>query len=288
MSVSISNFGNSYDSRPDIVLICPHGDDGAEFINQHNIKQLVTDPVVFDKYNLLETDRGSRELTIEIAKQIVAKSNNLMVEVVDVQIPRSVLDCNRIPGRELRRVADWNNNQVLANELSSIHTEVINLVLARLANMSRKGVYLDVHTMADYSPVGASFDVNAPALEEYHEDLEGYVSNFLVIDNDLQKRSIDLICSNGSTLLADLSLLHGVEQVLQNSGVPIARNRPYALNSRIMSNLYAETYSGLTVDFLKGSLLGGSKDILFSPIDSYAVTEVATPFSRALIERLSY
>jgi hypothetical protein len=286
MSVAISNFGSSYDGHPDVVLICPHGDEGPDFVMEHNLRALVADPVMFDRYNILETDRGSAELSYEIARQVAAASTNLMIEVVEVKIPRSVVDCNRVPGIALRNVLDWKLESKLASEFTDIHGGVTDQVLGRLANMRKMGVYIDVHTMADYSPVGASSNVQDPALYEHPENLDSYVSSFLSTEDPTRRRAVDLICSKGSTLLADPRLLFAIEQNLQSSGMPSVRNEPYALSDRLMSTVYATRYSGITVDALKGSLLSGARNILTSPVDFAAVTRVATPFSSALIERL--
>lgn len=287
MYISERNYGDSFDTKADVVILCPHGSMGSKFIQEHGICDLVTDVNVFAKFNELEADKGSFELARSIADEISVRRNDLLVRVIEVGIPRSVIDCNRVESNAaVRRIVNWAEFHKVHSELVAIHRDTIEqLKELALANRRPGSVLLDLHTMADFSPVCAVVDPSQPALAEEQLGLESYVSSYLDAVNNGRPRHTNLITSLDESCIADRDFTTACEIELQAAGFAVSHDVPYSLSRRLMSFFYAANSRSITIDFKKGDL-HFSDNLIGEKVDPKRVGRLAVPISRAIVSQI--
>lgn len=254
----------------DCVILCQHGDDGEEFVRNHaaDLERLCSrhdfqpsrhDPALFQQYlqqyYAIEPDVGSSELAHEIARIMEPRlDDHQTVVVVDIRIPRAIIDANRVRDHALRPVFDYQGRDAIAERFLAIHGSASMAVKEVLDRIHDKGIVIDVHSMAPYSPnVQRASNVQAVSLSP--TTLAEYVRSYTDQSMRGERRSIDIVTTlENGTLIANEALANTCAREFGEARLPFQFNHPYPTNETVMTTRYMRRYRTLAVDVPKDYL----------------------------------
>ena len=158
----------------DLILFSPHGDDGAEFLEENPVILNAHGGArnIFYDFVALECDQGATKLAYKIAMKLSEETKFRCAVVVD-RIPRAVWDMNRSIKNAARNIFnDESLAEILNRRLRQIDAEVRADKERILQQLSPShGYVLDIHTMAAFSPVDR--------IPEMPSNMEKYIRNFV-------------------------------------------------------------------------------------------------------------
>lgn len=240
----------------DLVINCPHGYSGKEFLEtfpqvRELFSQIPND--VFHKYLSLEMDFGEFELAKVLAEIL---SQDLNIAVLYVQCDRGILDGNRIVEYAVRRIFDHEKHprtRGMIREMSEqIATNISEFTQNRLAP---HGFFLDLHTMWPTS------QRVSPQRFESAETLEKYVDLLLDYENQEKNRCINFLLSNQEEeVIADKKRTEIITKQLEKDGFCSVFDEPYFFTHSTLSAQYYQFFPGVSID-LPRNFLGKPKDI---------------------------
>lgn len=284
--VRLSTYGPK-EREADVVLLSPHTGNSRKLLEK--LDGAFDDSLsVVDEYLRIDADFGADALACGLAREIAMISGDLRVDVVEVLYERGIVDANRVSKVARRNVLDYGHISRHQDFLRQIHDKTLGIVDKVLAQVDRtKGLFLDVHSMAPYSPKGL--------VGEHPGVLKAY--NFAYGRSQRgNRRYIDLVTSiPGEGTIANPILFKNVQNALNNAGMDFRLNNPYpnpgypAGNIKSMSYMLA--HPGLALDFPKDMLSVGTAeddkwDISDLKFDGNKAENIAKILANAAIQSL--
>lgn len=248
-----------------VMLLCQHDGDGKKFLEAHPevIDLIAGEREDFERFMRLERDVGTGALAHAIANQL----NDVRTRVVEVTVPRSLLDVNRIwedeasEGEDPKKLA-LRNVFSDSERAAHIFLPLYCATMAKIEQLIHKSeVFLDLHSMAPFNP------------SSYEHEKPGKLLEYLdrwIFDPDYRSVLRPLgfpIGLNGGDMLVDRKLLGSFEGVFGESHIPFGRNNPYALTPRIMTTEHLKLQAGLCLDIPKSRLVIGNALQVQSSLD---------------------
>jgi predicted N-formylglutamate amidohydrolase len=278
---------------PHLILLSQHGANEELLRTTHPeflryMKE--EDREVLESYLRLERDTGATELAYKIAEKM---ASNYRVRVVEVLLPRGILDPNRNEERALRNVFNPGRKKEAEKLFLPFHRQIVNDVIVQVAKLSPKGLLFDSHSMAPLNPKSNNPEVTVP-VEESPGKMNRYIdawtkSSGLLRPTDLVTESDDGIHREQ---VADEMLARAIEKAFAEGDVNVVRNTPYPINPRINTTRYLKMKSGVAMDIPK-HLLATDKygnncpKMVQSSLDNLKVSlEAVEAFSKNVVAAL--
>ncbi len=169
-----------------IVIGIPHGGDYEQFLEVHPevVEQFKEDDAmeVVGDFMMLERDNGARKLGESSKRNIKELISGARLKIIEaVNIPRGLLDLNRFKAKSPEetdsshgKIIDFASSKAcieLWHELANIYDLYNNCLNESLAKLNPGDLFIDLHTMNDYSIIKASpLSANLEAIRQYIED----------------------------------------------------------------------------------------------------------------------
>ncbi len=269
--------------RISCVFLCQHGDMGEKlFARYPSLPDLcVSGRQKFMQYIAVEQDAGTPELAHILAK--MASDADHASLVVHAELPRGVVDPNRITERSLQEIIDWRQHPDLASELKGLHADTLAHVAALLAE-TKPRLVIDVHSMGQYTPrAKAESDVRAVTLA--FDRLEEYLEAWLDPARRGERRVLDIVTALADgTVVADMQFARMMAGELDMVGIDYRFNHPYPTAPHVMTTAYLRQYPGGCIDVPKDMLADGALDAM--RVNLRKVERVARPIANAAIAYL--
>jgi hypothetical protein len=250
-------YGNKAAARTDVVLISPHDGEWRPFFELYP-ELLTICPArkeTLETFLKIEEDFGASELVAEIAKYIGKASNNLRIDIIEILLPRSVIDGNRVTEKAVRHIFNHHDHSDLVHVFQELHRGVVNTIQNYLKELSPGGIVIDVHTMAPYDPNKSNKATATEAISETPDNLPLYIDGYINRRKYGQRRVLDLITQTADKeTLADLKLAEILEKSLQKYQFTTKRNDPYPYSEYTLSTRYVRQYQGIAIDIPKDYL----------------------------------
>ncbi len=275
---------------PNCVVLCAHGDDGQAFQQAYPeiLEGCAGNEDLFARYMAIEYDFAATELSHAIADAISAAAE-FMVDVVEARLPRAVIDAARVPEASVRNVFARGVSEASTDLLRSLHRNAIATAHKTVRSLHpAAGVFLDIHTMAPYSPavVPAS---KSRAIQETPESLRAYVHAY--VKGDGRHRNIDLITrTSDGERVADMHLVEALSHCLTLVGLRFDLNEPYTSDNDLIAAQLMRERRGITIDFPKDMFCycDTTRFSFFeATIDESKLQHVARPVASAIVEVLT-
>lgn len=281
----------------DVTILCQHGNDGEAFLQNNYLSIAVLsrhDPDLFRRYMAIEQDVGSSELAHHIASKLMRKSaeagSPLSIVVLDVQLPRAIIDANRLPEYALREVFDYTGHDDIASSYRRKHGFATSEVAALLQRLSPQGIVLDVHSMAPHTPIGEPSSPDKP-VDLSPTTLDRYVRSYTDPAMRGERRVIDIVTRlPDGAVIADHDLAIACNRELEVAGLESRFDHPYCTNERIMTTRYMQRHRTLAIDVPKDwlAVTPGSSEVNIANLqpDHGKVYRVASPIALAVLSCL--
>jgi|GEM_PF-2192724 len=284
--VKHSTYG-AVDKVADVVLLCPHAGNSRQLVRKLD-GAFEDDSDVVEEYLGTDVDYGSDALVHAIARDITAVSGDLRTDVVEVMYERGIVDPNRVPKEARRNVLSYSQISKHADFLGRMHDRTLEIVDRVLAQIDKsKGLFLDVHSMAPYSP--------KDVMGEHPGRLKAY--NFAYGRSHRgARRYIDLITAiPGEGTIANPILFGNVQSALNDASMDFRQNNPYPKPGYPAKNVMGFNYMldrpGLALDFPKDNLSVGEAEndhwnIANLEVDGNKVERIAEVLAKAVLSSL--
>ena len=274
--------------KADVVLLSPHSGNSRQLVERLS-GAFADKPDVLDDYLTIDADFGADDLAHAIAQEIAVVGGDLRVDVAQVLYERGIVDPNRVPSVAVRNVLDYGHGGLNKDFLRSIHSRTLEIVEKILGQIDEtKGIFLDIHSMAPYSPVNL--------IGEQPGRLGAYSYPYRNRSQRGGRRFLDLITDiPGQGVIANPIILANVQDSLTSAGQSFRRNNPYPKPGypaqNIMGTRYMVKHAGLALDYPKDSLTKGVAeddgwDIANLEVDGNKVEHVAKILAGAVIQSL--
>jgi hypothetical protein len=217
----------------------------------------------FLKYLKVERDVSSSAFAHSIAEKLP------FALVVEVTIPRGIVDANRNPDFALPKVLNFSKAKNLSDELLGIQAQIHGEIAAIFSEFP-SAVYLEMHTMA-----------SSPPSRTDYSDVPGYLDAWL--NPQKLKRPVDLIVFTPNGIAAsNLHLAASALSVFSSLDEVAAFDFPYAASPHVKAVQYLMDHPcGLAMDIPKEVLASGpSLDLL--EVDSKKIERVAIALANEL------
>lgn len=306
--VSITDFGDTSRRTPDITILGSHAE-GRKFTGPFwdafpDVRSHLhpTDRSVFEDYLDLEYDVGTSPLALETALALARTGN--FVRVIRILVHRAVLDCNRMDflntdgSRTLALRNIWNPDQdhtALFARLQAVHQEVMDTVLAAVSDTR---LFLDLHSMAPYSPVSRhhASDAAIKSAQEEPGFLRDYRDDFVFAKTrGGLRRPVDFVSTTASgELLIDPDFRETIRALLHRADLPAKANDPYTLGDKRLLGKELLTrleHRGLVIDipkpFLTEDPQNSERIVHWRDLSLARIHFFATIFNSAANQRLA-
>jgi len=272
------------------VILDQHSSRGEEFLERYPeiMDSIAVKAECFDEFVNLERDAGAKELAMQIGKIVAEESDgDIGVTIVKSHLPRAVLDTNRVTSKAVRNVIDYSNLQEFENDFKEIHVGVISEIRRELSCLLYgSGVFVDVHTMAPYTP-GVIPQSKTEVLSEKPDNLAHYVRAYVNARRTGRRRFMDLMTAlPGMPPLADAVLTAKIKKKLDKSHLKYRENDPYPTGPYIMSTEYMSHFPGITIetpkDYLTETASEKGFDLINPQICPDKVDRIARPIAEAV------
>ncbi|MDA1060181.1 MAG: hypothetical protein O3B47_00105 [bacterium] len=231
--------------NPQVVLICVHDGSHKEFLKNHpDLHEIFKDYAeIFESYLKLERDFAALALTREIKKLLKKEIKVASVEVTD--LPRGIIDANRTPEEAIRRVFNHEEHPELVKKFMHTYETITKQALEALENLSQDGLFLDIHTMIDFSPSElVPISPGSFAMQEYIEARTNP-------DRLKERRLVNFLTAReNQPSLAHPGLAGNLEKGFNRDKLKVSHNDPYRLLDWTMLNHYMSKYpqKGIGID----------------------------------------
>ena len=267
----------------DIVINCPHGYHGSKFLQHFPFLQECfssLDTGLFSHYLSLEWDFGSLDLAIAIA---TALQNKKSVAVISINVPRGIMDPNRLEGNCVRRMFDHRKHFQVVELLQKMNRDISDAILDFCKdNLSPSGMFLDCHSM------WPSSQKEHPEGFENPDQLEHYIFSLINPKNQKGSRPINFLLSEDENApLADLKKTNILLQQLANDGFVSQINTPYCLKPHYRSTYYYQFVSGVSFDVprnLLGNIISYQNLFPLWEVDEKKITTLAASLAQGLLQ----
>lgn len=257
--LSETHYGDK--DRLDCVLLVQHDGDASQFLNRFPfLRQAFCVPHrqnTLERYFAIDQDKGSAPLAHATAKALARFAPEYGSQVLEIHLPRAIIDINRIAGKALRNIFRYPHDISVTQELKYIHAQIIETLRLRIHSQLR-AILVDIHTMAPFSP-DAAFPTATEAISESPGTLDDYVDIWTNPAKRGERRAIDLVTEvrypDGRVReAADGQLTEIMKEIFSARDIPFCFNHPYPTAPHIMSTEYMQRCRGIAVDVPKDLL----------------------------------
>jgi hypothetical protein len=279
-------------AAPDLLFEVPHGATLARHFDQLRDELRGDYDDGLRDFFFVNTDVGAPELSLAVARGVVAQQPNRSAVVVRCLLPRTFVDCNRVIHRDTVAMASAPGEMTAGMPPWVLHTADRDLLLDRYFAYQHlvknafalvcgegqpAGRALCVHTYAPRSLDVAVDDDIAKALHEaYAPDR---------IESWPLRAEVDLITHDpDGRQLADDELAIRADREFTADGFQVVRNDTYSLHPSTAAFGYADQYPNKTLCFevRRDLLLDAFVPFVELHTNERAVARVAQPLIRAL------
>ena len=223
-----------------VLILCVHDGDHQNFIKEHPefINLYKNNYELFIKYLYLERDNGASELAKALQKNL--ESQKIDVELINIQdIPRGIIDLNRIEEKAIREVFDFKEKPELYKTLLKIYFEKIEIIKKSLENLPEDGVFIDIHTMIDFTPK------QSVLVHPGSDAIRNYIDAHTNIMNFAEKRDIEFLTAElGKDSIANNRVHRNLHNSFKKNNINTVDNIPYWLIEGTMTAEYMKKYPG--------------------------------------------
>lgn len=239
-------YGNASKGKP-VFFLVQHDGDPEKFVTSFPkvCAEVGLSPDIFLKYLKVERDISSSKFAHSIAEKLP------FAAVVEVTIPRGIVDANRNSDCALPKVLDFSHSRSLRDDLLGIQAQIHREIAAAFFEFP-SAVYLEMHTMASSPPSTTTYS-----------DVPGYLDAWL--NPQKLKRPVDLIVFTPNGIaVSDVSLASSVFNTFFALGERVAFDFPYSAVPHVKAVQYLLDHPcGLAMDIPKEVLASGpSLDLL--------------------------
>ncbi len=273
-------------TNPKVVLICPHDGDHKEFLEEHlEIAEIYKDcPDLLERYLNLERDHGASKLAQTIKDFL--KNKGLESSFIHIEnIPRGIIDANRILEKAIRNIFNHKKRPQLTRKFKEIYEKTTTQALQALANLGTDGLFLDVHTMIDFSP--SELIPITPGKDAMQKYIEARTNP----DRLKKRRQINFLTARANEAsLAHPKLATNLEKGFDTINLKVSHNDPYRLLDWTMLNHYMSKYPqkgiGIDIPICELSMEGESCEI--NPkLDPQKISEKGEIIASAILKSLA-
>ena len=276
-----------------VTIVSPHGSQGSAFWDY--VPEILKEPAIkknielFMRYIAIEKDHGANELAHAIASHFVSIDASYGANVIEFDYPRGIVDGGRILSHCIRDCLPAPLKAQLTPRLESLHARS----LAKLEGVykelaCKKGLLLDIHTMAPYCPIDA--DGKAQTMPVSFETLYDYVQQFIDAPiSESNRRTVDLIISDPSLrkATADQDLQLALQGVFSSRGIDFCENHPYFAEEHFLMYQHFINAQAVAIDVPKDRIarLGGKNeifDLADFELDQKKIDHIAEAIASAL------
>lgn len=251
-----THYGNQ-SKKVDCIFLNLHADDGHLFLSHYpEFREKSENTHVFQKYLNLEADIGTRDLC-HIAAKHLSSDTQLHSAVLDVRVPRGILDVGRWnEDRAIRDIIDYDKYPNIRNILVKMHTKAIDAIQELFADLSKNGVWIDIHSMAPFNPDPSRSDNSGPdPIKPTPETLSEYINVYTSLDKQGKRRRINLatqVTECPGEVLSDQRLLEIAQDCLNQAKYLHGTNDPHPMTEAITAAQLMKKYGrGLFIDVPK-------------------------------------
>ena len=276
-----------------VTIVSPHGSHGSKFWDY--VPEILKEPAInenkelFLRYLAIEKDTGANELAHAIASHFVSIDPSYGANVIEFDYPRGIVDGGRILSHCIRDCLPAQLKAQLTPRLKSLHARS----LAKLEGVykelsSKKGLLLDIHTMAPYCPVDANG--KAKTIPVSFDTLAAYVQQFIDAQiSESNRRTVDLIISDPSLTkaIADQDLQLALQGVFSSRGIDFCENHPYFAEEHFLMYQHFVNAKAVAIDVPKDRIarLKGKNeyfDLADFELDQKKIDHIAEAIASAL------
>ncbi len=216
----------------------------------------------------------------------------MRVDVIDIQIPRGILDIGRIsPDSAVRNIFDKNKYPKILKYLQNLHQKTLEQIFDYFQNLSDTGFWIDLHTMAPFNPKSAKYGPDPVALAP--NNISGYLDSYISPFHWGEPRVINVATSTiekPGVDISDPTLTKNIESSLQENDFEFGRNNPHPMTSNITAAKLMQKFGrGLLIDIPKNSISSGDRKKVASNLhDLQTDKEKLTKMARAIVSGLIY
>ncbi|MFH1430081.1 MAG: hypothetical protein ABIG71_00985 [Candidatus Uhrbacteria bacterium] len=281
------------DETPNVILTCPHDGGPEAFLGDYPIITRVcpADLGTLMRYLAVERDTGASALAHRIAS-LIANQTDHRAAVIEVLLPRGIVDGNRVTGCAIRNVFHHHAHSDLTAQLRELHTQVLQLASSYVSELEPNGILLDIHTMAPYTPFWDQESATM-AVKETPDALSQYVDVWINPTHRHKRRMLDVVtrCDDDNILIADSVLRDACMRQLTNHDIAWRENDPYFTSNHIVTTNFMRAHRAIALDVPKDYLSElNAEDDEFDPtaltIDNTKLSRIAQALADAAIETL--
>ena len=229
-----------------VLILCVHDGDHQNFIKEHPefLDLYKNHQELFIKYLYLERDNGATALAEAVKKNLEAQK--IEVELINIRdIPRGIIDLNRVESQAIREIIDFNENPELYQELLKIYRKKIKIIENALENLPDDGIFIDIHTMMDFT------SKQKVLVQPGSDAIQNYIEAHTNPMNFAEKRDIEFLTAElGKDPIAHKRIHRSLRSNFHNSNINTLDNIPYWLTEDTMTTQYMKKYpgKGLAID----------------------------------------
>ena len=237
---------------PDLIIINPHWDNWDEFLRKYSGVVDVTKEGESVLKRAINLDKDT--FVPELIQDIAWKTSVSILEL-RVCAPRFIIDANRRPINShfwtvlnpIRHIYNHEAHWVLTQSLQEVHRNIIDRILHIVDGF--KGRILDIHTMANVSPLIQHW--YSVALKESPGRIQNYLDQW--IGAWWEKRWVNVMTKfKDGSCIADVLLSYTLSWKLVDANIETRFNDPYLLSDHMMSTVYMQNWKSTLVDIPKG------------------------------------
>lgn len=243
---------------PDVVIWCPHASNAEPFLSSFpEIREsIVANDETLLRFLDLEQDQGSDQLALAIADALAAQSSDqLAIRVIYARLPRGIIDPARSADFAIRNIFHDELDGSLLQVMRILHESIIRRISEQVLNLDPiNGYFMEVHTMAPYSPTNTPFS-DTKAILETPKALEPYIQAYINAPELGERRDIAVITSTSDgEYLADEHLTQQMVAELQQADYKFHYNNPYKASRRLIGGILMSQRRAVALDVPKDLL----------------------------------
>lgn len=264
-----------------VLIFCVHDGDHQNFIKEHpefldlykNHQELLI------KYIYLERDNGATALAEAVKKNLEDKK--IEVELINItDIPRGIIDLNRIEPQAMREIIDFNENPKLYQKLLKIYRKKIKIIENALENLADDGVFIDIHTMIDFTPK------HKVLVKPGSDAIQNYIEAHTNPMNFAEKRDIEFLTAElGEDPISHKRIHRSLRSNFHKSNINTLDNIPYSLTEDTMTAQYMKKYpgKGIAID-VPINELSETTDNIYPKLSLEKIKKLAQIISNSLVK----
>jgi len=265
-----------------VLILCVHDGDHQNFIKEHPefLDLYKKHQELFIKYLYLERDNGATALAEAVKKNLEAQE--IEVKLINItDIPRGIIDLNRVESQAIREIFDFDKNPELYQKLLKIYRKKITIIENALENLAENGVFIDIHTMMDFTPK------QKVLVQPGIAAMQSYVDSRVNPMNFAEKRDIEFLTAElGQDPIAHKRIHRSLRSNFHNSNINTLDNIPYWLTEDTMTTQYMKKHpgKGLAID-VPINELSETTDHIYPKLSVEKIKKLAQIISNSLVKQ---